>query len=406
MCSLFVPFEIPVDSASPGRRAKAESRKDSCMETAILVALGLILGLAIAGLAVFVARQRTPAEDPAAAQRAAEQAAAAQLADQRVVELGARVQAMGELLAQAQTQLQSAVHERLDAVTQHLGTSMQNSTRHTTENLQKLNERLAVIDNAQRNLTDLASQVTSLQSVLTNKQSRGAFGQARMESIVQDGLPKGAYEFQYTLSNRTRPDCCVFMPDKRPLIIDAKFPLEGVTAFREAKSDDEKRLAMQRLRQDVTRHFSEIAEKYLIPGETHEMALMFVPSESVYAEIYDNFDDLVQKAYRARVVMVSPALLMLAIQVVQQIQKDARMREAADQIRDEVGHLMGDIGRLGDRVRKLQQHFNQSNEDVRQALISIEKIESRGERIRQVEVGALEEASDDIGPIRRLGAAE
>jgi DNA recombination protein RmuC len=283
---------------------------------------------------------------------------------------------------------------------------MQNATKHTTENLQKLNERLAVIDNAQRNLTDLASQVTSLQSVLTNKQSRGAFGQARMESIVQDGLPTGAYEFQYTLSNRTRPDCCVFMPDKRPLIIDAKFPLEGVTAFREAKSDDEKRLAMQRLRQDVTRHFSEIAEKYLIPGETHEMALMFVPSESVYAEIYDNFDDLVQKAYRARVVMVSPALLMLAIQVVQQIQKDARMREAADQIRDEVGHLMGDIGRLGDRVRKLQQHFNQSNEDVRQALISIEKIESRGDRIRQVEVGALEEASDDIGPMRRLGAAE
>jgi DNA recombination protein RmuC len=313
---------------------------------------------------------------------------------------------MGELLAKAQTQLQSSVHERLDAVTQHLGTSVQNATRHTTENLQKLNERLAVIDNAQRNLTDLASQVTSLQSVLTNKQSRGAFGQARMESIVQDGLPKGAYEFQYTLSNRTRPDCCVFMPDKRPLIIDAKFPLEGVTAFREARSEDEKRLATQRLRQDVTRHFSEIAEKYLIPGETHEMALMFVPSESVYAEIYDNFDDLVQKAYRARVVMVSPALLMLAIQVVQQIQKDARMREAADQIRDEVGHLMGDIGRLGDRVRKLQQHFNQSNEDVRQALISIEKIESRGERIRQVEVGELEEASDDIGPMRRLGAAE
>src|SRR5262245_50691887 len=376
------------------------------METAILVALGLVVGLAIAGLAVFVARQRTPAEDRAAAQRAAEQAAAAQLADQRIVELGGRVQAMAELLAKAQTQLQSSVHERLDAVTQHLGTSMQNATRHTTENLQKLNERLAVIDNAQRNLTDLASQVTSLQSVLTNKQSRGAFGQARMESIVQDGLPKGAYEFQYTLSNRTRPDCCVFMPDKRPLIIDAKFPLEGVTAFREARSDDERRLATQRLRQDVTRHFSEIADKYLIPGETHEMALMFVPSESVYAEIYDNFDDLVQKAYRARVVMVSPALLMLAIQVVQQIQKDARMREAADQIRDEVGHLMGDIGRLGDRVRKLQQHFNQSNEDVRQALISIEKIESRGERIRQVEVGELEQASDDIGPMRRLGAAE
>jgi DNA recombination protein RmuC len=196
------------------------------------------------------------------------------------------------------------------------------------------------------------------------------------------------------------------MPDKRPLVIDAKFPLEAVTAYRDARTDDEKRHAAQRLRQDISKHFGDISEKYLIPGETHEMALMFVPSESVYAEIHDGFDDLVQKAYRARVVMVSPSLLMLAIQVVQQIQKDARMREAADQIRDEVGHLMSDIGRLGDRVRKLQTHFNQSNEDVRQALISIEKIESRGDRIRQVEVGELEEASDDIGPVRQRGAAE
>jgi DNA recombination protein RmuC len=242
--------------------------------------------------------------------------------------------------------------------------------------------------------------------VLTNKQSRGAFGQGRMEAIVQDGLPKGAYEFQFTLSNRTRPDCCIFMPDKRPLIIDAKFPLESVTAFREAKTDDERKAAAQRLRTDVGKHFGDIAEKYLIPGETQDMALMFVPSESVYAEIHDGFDDIVQKAYRARVVMVSPSLLMLAIQVVQQIQKDARMREAADLIRDEVGHLMNDIGRLGDRVRKLQQHFNQSSEDVRQTIISLEKIESRGERIRQVEVGGLEVAANDVLPLRKLEAGE
>ncbi len=376
------------------------------METVLLIAVGLVVGLTIAGLAVYVARPRSSLAGPAAAQLAAEQAAAAQLADQRIVELGARVQAMGELLAKAQTQLQSSVHERLDAVTQHLGTSMQTATKHTTENLQKLNERLAVIDHAQKNITELASQVTSLQSVLANKQSRGAFGQGRMEAIVQDGLPKGAYEFQFTLSNRTRPDCCVFMPDKRPLIIDAKFPLEGVTAYREAKTEDERKAAAQRLRADVTKHFADIAEKYLIPGETQEMALMFVPSESVYAEIHDGFDDIVQKAYRARVVMVSPSLLMLAIQVVQQIQKDARMREAADLIRDEVGHLMNDIGRLGDRVRKLQQHFNQSSEDIRQTIVSIEKIKSRGERIRQVEVGGLVAAANDIVPPRLLEAGE
>src|SRR6478609_4024079 len=209
------------------------------METALLVALGLVVGLAIAGLAIFVTRQRTPVADPAAAQRAADQAAAAQLSDQRIVELGARVQQMGELLAKAQTQLQSSVHERLDAVTQHLGTSMQTATKNTTDNLQKLHERLAVIDNAQKGLTDLTSQVTSLRDVLSNKQTRGAFGQGRMEAIIQDSLPKGAYEFQYTLKNGKRPDCVVLLPDQRPLVIAAKFPLEAVTALRDGKSDDE-----------------------------------------------------------------------------------------------------------------------------------------------------------------------
>src|SRR3954469_22132372 len=314
------------------------------METALLVALGLVVGLAIAGLAIFVGRQRAPVADPAAAQLAAEHAAAAQLADQRVVELAARVQAMGELLAKAQTQLQSSVHERLDAVTAHLGTSMQNATKHTTDNLQKLNERLAVIDNAQKNLTDLASQVTSLRDVLANKQTRGAFGQGRMEAIVQDGLPKGSYAFQHTLSNNKRPDCAIFLPnDERPLIIDAKFPLEAITALHEARNEAEREIAARRVRQDVTRHFTDIAERYLIPGETQDLALMFVPSESVYAELHDGFDDMIQKAYRAQVVLVSPSLLMLAIQVMQQIQKDARMREAAHEIRTEVGHLSQDV---------------------------------------------------------------
>jgi DNA recombination protein RmuC len=229
-----------------------------------------------------------------------------------------------------------------------------------------------------------------------------------MEAIVQDSLPKGAYAFQHTLSNRTRPDCCVFMPDKRPLVIDAKFPLEGVTAYRDAKSDEERKAAAQRLRADVGKHVGDIAEKYLIPGETQDLALMFVPSESVYAEVSDGFDDLVQKAFRAKVVIVSPSLLMLAIALVQQMQKDARMREAADQIRDEVGRLVKDVGLLGDRVRKLQTHFNQSNEDIRQAIISIEKIETRGERIQQVEVGAQASAGSNVipAPVRKLEAGE
>ena len=179
-------------------------------------------------------------------------------------------------------------------MTHRLGDSLQQTRQHTVENLQKLAERLAVIDSAQKNITELATQVTSLQNVLANKQSRGAFGQWRMEAIVQDCLPKGAYAFQHTLSNRSRPDCCVFMPDKRPLVIDAKFPLESVTAHREAKSEDERKAAAQRLRTDIGKHVTDIATKYLIPGETQELALMFVPSEQVYAEVYDGF-----RRYRA-----------------------------------------------------------------------------------------------------------
>jgi DNA recombination protein RmuC len=378
------------------------------METALLVALGLIVGLAIAGLAIFVTRKPAPSTDLDAARLAAGQAAAAQLADQRVVELGARVQAMGELLAKAQTQLQSSVHERLDAVTAHLGTSMQTATKHTTDNLQKLNERLAVIDSAQKNITDLASQVTSLQSVLSNKQTRGIFGQGRMEAIIQDKLPKGAYQFQHTLKNGKRPDCVVMLPDGRPLVIDAKFPLEAVTAFREGKTEEEKKLACQRVRQDVMKHINDIAERYLCPGETQDVALMFVPSESVYAELHDSFDDIVQKAYRAQVMMVSPTLLMLAIQVVQQIQKDAQMREATDLIRTEVGHMMKDVRLLGDRVRKLQTHFGQANEDLGNIMISANRIEKRASKIEELEFDGDEASAGNLitGTVRKIQAAE
>jgi DNA recombination protein RmuC len=262
---------------------------------------------------------------------------------------------------------------------------MEQTTRNTMDSLRVLHERLGIIDSAHKNLTDLTTQVTTLRDVLANKQSRGAFGQARMEAIVQDGMPKGSYEFQHTLSTGKRPDCVVYLPDQRPLCIDAKFPLEAVTALRDARSDEDKKYATQRLRQDVMKHVNDIADKYLIPGETQDSALMFVPSESVYAEIHDGFDDVIQKAYRARVVLVSPSLLMLAIQVMQQILKDARMRDAADQIRTEVVNMMGDVERLRDRVSKLGGHFDQVNEDVRQVLISVNKIGKRAAKIEELD---------------------
>src|SRR5262245_34908672 len=361
----------------------------------LTLAIGVFVATGVIVVIVMLLRGRKPPPDP--------------VAEQRMADLNARVQATGELLARAQLQLQQTVHERLDAVTARLGESMQISSKHTAEHLQQLHARLAVIDGAQKNITDLASQVTSLQTVLANKQSRGAFGQARMEMIIQDGLPKDCYEFQATLSNKARPDCLVHLPDGPSLVIDAKFPLEAVTAFREAKSEDERKLAIARVRADIAKHVGDIATKYLIPGETQDMALMFVPSESIYAELYDSFDDIFQKAYRAKVIIVSPSLLMLAVQVIQQIRRDARMREAAGKILIEVGLLVADVIRLRDRVENLEKHFGQANGDIKQIVVSADKIVSRGERIQDVEFA--DELPDagfaDLGPnARRLEAGE
>jgi DNA recombination protein RmuC len=192
-------------------------------------------------------------------------------------------------------------------------------------------------------------------------------------------------------------------------VIDAKFPLEAVTAFREAGNEEEKRLAMARVRQDVAKHIADIAEKYLIPGETQDMALMFVPSESIYCDLYDSFDDIFQKAFRAKVTIVSPSLLMLAIQVIQQIRKDARMREAADRILAEVGLLVSDVQRLKDRVENLDRHFGHVGKDIEQIVTSAEKIISRGEKIQHVEFDGDEPPSADILPgpgQRKLEAGE
>src|SRR5947209_16636427 len=344
---------------------------------ALLAAIAIMLGKATRTRGVEYARHQLHAQE--LEERMGEMVRAQ-------AETAGRVHTMGEVLSGRQAELARAVSERLDAVTHRVGQSMQASTQSTMENLAKLNERLAVIDNAQKNLTDLSSQVTSLRQVLANKQARGAFGQGRMEAIVQDGLPKGSYAFQHTLSNNKRPDCAIFLPnDNRPLIIDAKFPLEAITALQDARTDEQKEAAGRRIRQDVLKHVNDIAERYLIPGETQDLALMFVPSESVYAELHDGFDDLIQKAYRLQIVLVSPSLLMLAIQVMQQIQKDARMREAAYAIRTEVGHLMQDLGRLHERVLNLQKHFGQANEDIAKILTSAEKVARRGGRIESME---------------------
>ncbi len=387
---------------------------DPLLVVAVIAAVcAFILAGTIGITIMMIARRRRRLEEAAEAERIEAEENEARMAELRRLqaETTGLVRAMGDMLASRQAQFEKSFSERLDTVTHRIGQSIQHTTAQTGENLSRLNERLAVIDAAQKNITNLASQVTSLQSVLSNKQQRGAFGQGRMEMIIEDGLPKGAYEFQFTLSNNTRPDCAIHFPDQRPLIVDAKFPLEAVTAFRDARSDEERTIAGRLLRQNVSKHIADIAGKYLIPGETQELALMFVPSESIYAELHDQFDDLIQRAFRSRVVIVSPSLLMLAVQVIQQIHRDARMREAADKIHVEVGHFMDDLKRLRERVRKLEAHFGQATEDIKQIVVSTDKLERRGSRIRDVEFESeLDDQSSVVLPApvgsRRIAAAE
>jgi DNA recombination protein RmuC len=301
-------------------------------------------------------------------------------------EMQGRMATMAEVFGSRQAELNQAIQSRLDGMTQRLGTTMTEQTKSTHENLTRLQERLAVIDTAQNNIQALAKDVVGLQAILSNKQTRGAFGQQRMETIIADGLPMGAYAFQTTLSNGSRPDCIVHMPNDSPsLVIDAKFPLEAWNAIRAAETPDSAKVAAQQFRRDMDVHIKDISEKYLIQGETQDTAFLFVPSESIFAEIHENFEGLVHKAHRARLVIVSPSLLMLSIQVIQAILKDARMREQAHLIQGEVVRLMEDLGRLDQRVRNLQSHFGQTQKDIEQIVTSTDKLAKRGQRIEAME---------------------
>ena len=354
---------------------------------AILAVVALVI-LLVLSLARTARAQAEAAEENAARAREAD----ARLAEitRAQSEMQGRMGTIAEVFGARQAELNKAIGERLDGMTSRLGHSITEQTKSTHENLAKLQERLAVIDTAQSNIQSLAGQVVQLQHILSNKQTRGAFGQARMEAIVADGLPNGAYEFQTTLSNGSRPDCTIRMPNGAPdLVIDAKFPLESWNAIRaaaEAENPDAQKYASQNFRRDVEVHLKAISEKYLIQGETQATAFMFVPSESIFAEIHENFEALVQKAHRARIVIVSPSLLMLSIQVIQAVLKDARMREQAHLIQGEVVRLMEDLGRLDERVRKLQTHFGQANRDIDLILTSTEKLTKRGEKIEALEL--------------------
>ncbi|MGQ4274762.1 DNA recombination protein RmuC [Terrihabitans sp. B22-R8] len=301
------------------------------------------------------------------------------------VEIFGRLQGVGEVLSNKQSELARTVSERLDAVGQRVGENLVTGAQATNEQLQKLEARLAVIDAAQQNIGSLSEQVTGLKAILANRPARGAFGQGQMEAIIKDALPSSGYTFQGMLSTRVRPDCLIHLPgDSRPLVIDAKFPLEAFEELRRCESPEAEARASARLRSDIIGHVQDV-RKYLIANETQEVALLFIPSEALYAELHERFEDIVHRAHKARVLIVSPSLLMLAIQVVQGLMRDAAMREQAHLIQKEVGHLLDDVRRLTDRVGKLKSHMGSTMKDLDDIEISANKIAGRGQRIDQMD---------------------
>lgn len=367
------------------------------LEMALYAALGLFAVL-LGSLIVMVLRQSRQRAEEAAMTESRAREAERQLADLMRIqsEMTGRMQTMSEIFGSRTSDLARLVNERLDSQGQRLGAAVQESQAKTSESLAKLQERLAVIDSAQNNITQLSRDVVSLQSILANKQTRGAFGQGRMEAIIGDGLAPNAYAFQATLSNGSRPDAVVYMPNGAPmLVIDAKFPLESWQRLGEADGPEALRFAMAGFRSDMGVHIKAISEKYLIAGETADTAFLFVPSESIFADLHEKFEDVVQRALKARIVVVSPSILMLSIQVVQALMRDVRMREEAHCIQREVRELLLDVGRLDERVRKLQTHFQQASNDIGDILVSTGKVSRRGEKIEAMEF-------DDTHPEHRL----
>jgi len=311
----------------------------------------------------------------------------------RLAELTGHLRGVAEQNQGSHAQLARTLDERLDQVSERLGMGLTTQAERTSASLTQLYERLAVIDSAQKNLTALSSEMVSLKDILSNKQARGAYGQGRMEAIIRDGLQSNAYSFQSTLSNGNRPDCLIKLPDSDlRLVIDAKFPLEAFNALKATRGEEGQKAAEQRLRSDVLKHVKDISEKYLIAGETHETAIMFVPSEAIYADLYEHFEDVIQKAHRQRVIVASPNILMLLVQTLQAVFKDAAMREQAGLIKIEVSRLLEDVGRMRDRMGDLQKHFGNASADLEKLEISADKVVKRGLRIESLD---LEEPKPD-----------
>ena len=304
--------------------------------------------------------------------------------------------------AAAQARMSEAMERRLAEVTQGLGETLGRSAQRTAHSLGELQQRLQVIDKAQTRIEKLSGDVLGLQDILSNKQTRGAFGEIQLREIVTRALPPDAVSFQKTLSNGTRADCVIEMPHPPgPIVIDAKFPLEPYEALVNASTPSETNEARRQMRAALRSHIRAIAEKYVIEGETAEGALMFLPSEAVYAELHARFGEIVREGFEARVWIVSPTTCMATLHTLRAVLKDTRLRAEAHAIRRELGALHRDIERMTGRVGNLERHFTQAQRDVEEIRISADKASLRARRLEAVDF------SDDTGApegeVRRIG---
>jgi DNA recombination protein RmuC len=314
----------------------------------------------------------------------------------QVGQLGYRVQALSdgqqqlsgglhhvsEAQARAQTQMLQLMEQRLAEVSEKMGEHLHGSATRTARSLGDLQQRLETIDKAQANIEKLSGNVLSLQDILSNKQTRGAFGEIQLHDIVTKALPSDSYSFQATLTNNRRADCLIHLPKPPgPIVIDSKFPLEAYEALRRAETPQAAQEAARAMRTAVRTHIRAIAERYIIEGETADGALMFLPSEAVYAELHANFPEIVREGFAARVWIVSPTTCMATLNTMRAVLKDARMREQAGAIRRELHHLFEDVRRLGERVERLDTHFGQAQNDIREIRISSEKAARRAQRL-------------------------
>jgi len=302
---------------------------------------------------------------------------------------GAQAGTLAEMQARLQAQekaLAKLLEERLDKVTASVNETLKTTVQEQTKSLGELRERIARIDAAQANINELSSQVVSLNQILSNKQERGAFGELQLKDLVQNILPPSAYEFQAQIGAGRRVDCLLRLPmPPGPIAIDAKFPLESYKSLRGAADEAQRSAAARAFKADMLKHIADIAEKYIVPGETAEQALLFLPSEAVYAELHANFGEVVEQSYRSRVFVVSPTTLWATLNTIRAVLKDVRMRELAGEVQKEVQVLLEDIARLDERVARLQTHFSQANEDIRQIGISSDKVTKRAARIEALE---------------------